>query len=62
MRLEEIGEFGLIERIRQLVGEASTQVSLGIGDDGAIWHISILYRHQFLEWAIGEHEAAHVLR
>ena len=37
MRLEEIGEFGLIERIRQFVGEASTQVSLGIGDDGAIW-------------------------
>lgn len=37
MRLREVGEFGLIERIRRAVGDARRAgVVLGIGDDGAV--------------------------
>lgn len=35
MRLEEIGEFGLIERIQQLLKAAGSAVILGVGDDAA---------------------------
>ena len=35
MRLEELGEFGLIDRIRRQVGNTGAAVVLGIGDDTA---------------------------
>jgi len=36
--LAEIGEFGLIERLRRLVGPASDErLIVGIGDDAAVW-------------------------
>src|SRR3546814_5863227 len=31
-------------------------------DDRAIWHRRILDRHQFMQWSVGDHEAADVLR
>src|SRR3954468_14477900 len=46
MRLDEIGEFGLIDRIAQLVADTRTaappgagQVTLGIGDDAALLEV-----------------------
>ena len=36
MKLGELGEFGLIERIRTIVGDASDGVVLGMGDDAAV--------------------------
>lgn len=38
MRLADLGEFGLIERIRQATG-ADPAVRLGIGDDCAAWEV-----------------------
>ena len=36
MKLAEVGEFGLIERIRRMFDEPSPSVILGIGDDAAV--------------------------
>jgi len=40
LRLSDIGEFGLIERLRQLAGHPGGQVRVGIGDDAAVWRPS----------------------
>jgi len=40
MRLEEVGELRLIERIRSLIGEGEGDVVLGIGDDAAALRLS----------------------
>ncbi|MFN3477232.1 MAG: thiamine-phosphate kinase, partial [Candidatus Methylomirabilales bacterium] len=40
MKLSEIGEFGLIERIRRGMKSVSPNVLLGIGDDAAVLKIS----------------------
>jgi len=36
VRLEELGEFGLIKQIAALIGEPSSAVRVGIGDDAAV--------------------------
>lgn len=36
MRIRELGEFGLIERIKRVLPQASTDVVVGIGDDVAV--------------------------
>ncbi len=36
MRIQDIGEFGLIEKIRRIVGRTDPSVVLGIGDDTAV--------------------------
>lgn len=36
MRLTHVGEFGLIDRIRQIVGQTPETVVVGMGDDGAV--------------------------
>ncbi len=40
MRLEELGEFGLIEKIKQLVGSESKDLIVGIDDDAAAYRLS----------------------
>ena len=40
MNISEIGEFGLIEKIRQIVAKKSSPVVVGIGDDAAVIDIS----------------------
>ena len=40
MRLEEVGELGLIERIKSLIGDEGRDVLLGIGDDAAALKLS----------------------
>ncbi len=40
MRLSEIGEFGLIDRIRKLSSRKSSSTLIGIGDDAAVLKIS----------------------
>jgi thiamine-monophosphate kinase len=37
MDVDEIGEFGLIERLRSVLPPASDRLALGIGDDAAAW-------------------------
>lgn len=37
MKLARLGEFGLIDRIRRIVGEGSEGVVFGIGDDAAVF-------------------------
>ena len=37
MDVGEIGEFGLIERLRRALPPAGDRVTLGIGDDAAVW-------------------------
>ena len=39
MRLSELGEFGLIHRIQNFIGEPSEDVVLGLGDDAAVLRI-----------------------
>lgn len=39
MKIWELGEFGLIDKIAQLVGSPKGNVVLGIGDDVAIWRV-----------------------
>ncbi len=54
MRIEEIGEFGLIEKISELAGTSSDDVVLSIGDDAAVVKTSsnlytLLTTENFLE-------------
>ena len=36
MQIKDIGEFGLIDRIRDIIGETPDAVILGISDDAAV--------------------------
>ena len=40
MRLEELGEFGFIQRIARLVGASAPPVVVGVGDDAAVLKLS----------------------
>jgi thiamine-monophosphate kinase len=37
MKVSELGEFGLIERLARMVGEKDERLLIGIGDDAAAW-------------------------
>lgn len=37
MRLAEVGEFGLIDRIHRIIGEGSEGIAVGMGDDAAVF-------------------------
>jgi thiamine-monophosphate kinase len=39
MKLSDIGEFGLIERIATAIGAESSDVVVGPGDDAAVWRV-----------------------
>ena len=49
MRLDELGEFGLIARIAEAVGAGQESVVVGIGDDAAVLEApsagSVSYTH-----------------
>ncbi len=39
MKLSEIGEFGLIDRLAKIIGKPSSKVIIGVGDDAAVLEI-----------------------
>jgi thiamine-monophosphate kinase len=43
MRVSDIGEFGLIERLAATLGRADPRLVIGIGDDAAVWRAGETY-------------------
>ena len=43
MKLSDLGEFGLIERLQHLIPTTHPDLIVGIGDDAAVWRVGEEY-------------------